>query len=66
MEDKFISSSIINNTVYSNPDYYKYVGYKADFCDGNFENNLDTTIIDKNSKGDYIHSGYIYSDINNK
>lgn len=38
----------------------------TDLNDGNFKNNLHTTIADTDIKGDHINNSYIYSDINNQ
>lgn len=53
----------MNSMVYYN---YKRKGYATDFCNSNFENNLDAAMISISIKRDYINSGCIYSNINNK
>lgn len=62
-EDQFIPSGITDNMVQCDPDHYKRVSYAIDLCDGNYENDLDAAIADTGIKGDHIHSGCVYSDI---
>lgn len=54
-----------DNMVYCDLDYYKRIGYKVDFCDGNYENDLNFTIADKGIEGNNINSGCVYRNIDN-
>lgn len=62
-EDKFIPSGIMDSIVYCNANQYKQEGYATDLNNDNIENNLDTAIASTSIKGDHIHSGCVYSDI---
>lgn len=65
-DDKFISSDIIDIIVDCNSDQHKQEGYAIDFCNGNFENNLDTAISYVGIEGDHINFGCVYSNIDNR
>ncbi len=53
----------MDNIVYYNADQHERKGYTTNLNDGNFENDLDTTIVGTGIEGDYINSGCVYSDI---
>lgn len=65
-EEEFIFFNIIDSIVHGNSNQHKHESYTTDFCNSNFENNLDTAIVSINIKKDHINSHYIYSNINNK
>lgn len=65
-KNKFIPFDIINNMIYYNLNYYKYISYTVDFYYSNNENHLNTTIANINIKKNYIYSSYIYSNIDNR
>ena len=45
-DDIFISSTITNNIIYCNFNYYKYLGYIANICKNNYKNDLYIAIAD--------------------
>ena len=49
-----------------NSDSKEQEGYAVLLCDDNFENDLDAAKADTKIKADQLHSGYVYSDINNE
>lgn len=65
-DDEFKLRDITNNIVNCDFNHYKCLGYTADICEDNHENNLHTPITDTGIEEDYIHSSSVYSDIDNK
>lgn len=65
-ENKFILFAINDNMIYCNLDHYKRMGYTYDFCDSNYKNDLDATIVYIRIEGDNINSSCIYSNIYNR
>lgn len=47
-------------------DLYKWDGYVTKLYDNNIKNDLDTAIASRGIEKDYINSGYIYNNINNR
>ena len=64
-DDKFIPFGITNNTINFNFDHYERLGYIANICQDNYENNFHLAIVDIRIKRDHIYSGYVYNDIDN-
>lgn len=62
----FIPFSITNNIIYCNCNHYKYASFAANLCNSNFEKNFNTAIADTKKRKNYIYSGYVYNDINNR
>ena len=65
-EDKFFASSIIDSIIHQDSNWQKHESYVTDLKDGNFENNLNTTIATTSIEGDHINNSCIYSDINDR
>ncbi len=65
-DDKFISFGIMDTMVHCDSAQHEQQGYITDFCDRNFENNLDVAIASAGIEGDHINSGCVYSDIHNR
>ncbi len=56
----------MDGIVYYNAHQHKRKGYATNLNDGNFENDLDATIVGIGIKEDHINSGCVYSNINNQ
>lgn len=65
-EDKFISSNIMDSIVYCDSDQHKRKNYATDLNDDNFGNDFNTAIASTSIKRNYINSGCVYSNIDNK
>lgn len=52
--------------IYYNSDQYEHKKYTTEFCNSNFGNYFDIAIASKGIKKDYINSGCVYTNINNK
>lgn len=64
-DDEFIPSSITNSIVNCDSDHHKCLGYIANIGEDNLENDLHVAIADTGIEKNHIHSGCIYSDIDN-
>lgn len=62
----FVFFCIINDIVNCNSDYHKHLGYVTNNGEDDLEKDFYITETDIEIKKNYIHCGYIYSDINNK
>lgn len=62
-EDEFIPQGITDHLVLCDPDSQEREGYAASLRDDNFENNLDAAIAETEIEADQLHSGCVYSDI---
>lgn len=65
-DDEFITFGITNNIANYNFNHNKCLGYTANFCKNNHKNNLYVAIVEKRIEEDHIHSGYIYSNIDDR
>lgn len=62
-KDKFIPQEITDHLVLCDPDSQEREGYAASLRDDNFENDLDVAIAETKIEADQLHSGCVYSDI---
>lgn len=64
--NKLIATDIIDTSVHYNCNSYKQESYTTNFCNSNFENDLDAVIAGTIIKGDYINFVWVYNNINNR
>lgn len=64
--NKLIFSSITNNIIDCNLNYYKYLDYIANICENNYKNDLYAIIVDIWIKKNYLYNNYIYNNIGDK
>lgn len=51
----------MNSIFYYNANQHKYKSYAIDFNNSNFENDLNTAIVDTYIEEDHINSGCVYN-----
>ena len=64
-KNEFIPQEIIDHLVFCDLDSQEREVYTASLRDDNFENDFDTSIAETEIEADQLHSGYVYSGINN-